>query len=93
MDSAGYTLILSKGTHLVSDDAAEGILEAIRSGEPLIRVDLDLFGRSAVRRETTIVTSHVVALTKNLPRESARQCSSPGNDATITPIQRRERRA
>jgi hypothetical protein len=81
--SPGFTLILTKGTHLVSDKVAEQIVAAIEADEKLIKVDLDLFGRIALHRETTIVAAHVVCLTKNIVRTKA------PDDPKVTAITRR----
>jgi hypothetical protein len=62
-----YTLILTKGTHLISGAAAATVRSAIEAGEPLVHIDLDPFGNLDPERMTTIAVRHVVALTKNAP--------------------------
>jgi hypothetical protein len=62
-----YTLILTKGTHLISGTAAETVRSAIEAGEPLVHIGLDPFGNVDPERTTTIAVRHVVALTKNAP--------------------------
>jgi hypothetical protein len=67
-DSPGFTLMLTKGTHLVSDDDAARIFEAIRSGEKLVELNLDLFGDTTFHRQTTVAVAHIVCLCKNITR-------------------------
>jgi hypothetical protein len=62
-----YTLILTKGTHLISSAAAETVRSAIEAGEALVHIELDPFGNVDSERKTTIAVRHVVALTKNAP--------------------------
>jgi len=62
-----YTLILTKGTHLISGAAAETVKSAIEADEPLVQIGLDPFGDVDPERTTTIAVRHVVALTKNAP--------------------------
>jgi len=64
MSSAAFTLILTKGTHLVSEAVAEAILDAVRAREPLVEVELDPF-HGTESRTTSLATAHVVALTRN----------------------------
>ncbi len=65
-----YTMILSKGTHLVTAADAVAILGAIDEGRRTIEISLDPFGGGQDRR-TTIVLAHVVLLTPN-PEEQSR---------------------
>jgi hypothetical protein len=62
-----YTLILTKGTHLISRAAAETVRSAIEAGEALVHIELDPFGNVDPERTTTIAVRHIVALTKNSP--------------------------
>ncbi len=63
---ATHTLLLTRGTHAISSEAREAILNAIRAGEPLVEVRVDLFG-AETERLTTIVTAHVIAIAENPP--------------------------
>ncbi|MGH7754769.1 MAG: hypothetical protein ACREM8_00595 [Vulcanimicrobiaceae bacterium] len=65
MSEPTFTLVLTKGTHLVSAAAAEEILGALAAREALVEVDLDLFGGASDGRRTTLATAHVVALSQN----------------------------
>ncbi len=69
MQAETYTLILTRGTHLVSAGDAVRISEAIECCSPLLEVALDPFGAVDDDRRTTLVLRHVVALTKN-PRQT-----------------------
>ncbi len=66
-----YTLILTKGTHLISGAAAQTVRAAIEAGEALVHIGLDPFGNVDPERTTTIAVRHVVALTKNASAFSA----------------------
>lgn len=65
MEAETYTLILTRGTHLVSAGDAVRISEAITCRSPLVEIALDPFGAVDDDRRTTLVLRHVVALTKN----------------------------
>jgi hypothetical protein len=71
---ATHTLLLTRGTHAISSEAREAILDAIldaiRAGEPLVEVQVDLFGADT-ERLTTIVTAHVIAIAENPPPVAA----------------------
>ena len=67
MPGATYTLILTKGTHVISRDGAERILGALRTRQVMIEIELDPFGPPDSVRSTTLLLSHVVALTENPP--------------------------
>ena len=58
--AASYSLVLSKGTHLIDDDARIRVLDAIENGERVVEIPVDRYhdGTSAT---ATIVTAHVVA--------------------------------
>jgi hypothetical protein len=73
-----YTLILTKGMHVISSSAALQIKDAILKRCPTVDVELDPFGGFHTSRVTTIVTRHVVALTANPPAEEP-----PGNVVAI----------
>jgi hypothetical protein len=80
MPPPGFTLILTKGTHLVSEAAAQTILAAVRAREPLVEIELDPFG-GAEPRLTSLATAHVVALTRN-PLERDAVCERAGGNVT-----------
>jgi hypothetical protein len=80
--AARYTLVLSKGTHLVDETARHRILTAIRDGERVVEVSLDRY-QDGMMTAATVVTAHVVAF---FPLESADELALPGN---VTPFVRR----
>jgi hypothetical protein len=63
-----YTLILSRGTHVVSPAAAAAILDALASRAALVSIDIDLLCDGFIRPGVKLATSHVVAL---IPNESS----------------------
>jgi len=65
-----FTLILTKGMHIVSAEAAAGIKEALTAKVAMVDVMLDPFGGVSDSRITTISVAHVVALTANPPLEA-----------------------
>jgi hypothetical protein len=60
-----FTLILTKGMHVISSSAALQIKDALVQRYPTVDVELDPFGGFHTSRVTTIATRHVVALTAN----------------------------
>lgn len=80
--AARYTLVLSKGTHLVDETARHRVLAAIRNGERVVEIALDRY-QDGSTTAATIVTAHVVAF---FPLESAGELTLPDN---VTPFVRR----
>jgi hypothetical protein len=56
-----FSLVLSKGTHLVSEKTLQIIVDAIESGRRVVQIPVDRFhdGNEIL---CTLVTAHVVAL-------------------------------
>ncbi len=77
----GYSLVLSKGTHLIDESARTRVLAAVESGARVVEVELDRYqdGTPAV---ATVITAHVVAI---FPLEDDR-VALPAN---VTPLVRR----
>jgi hypothetical protein len=65
-----FTLILTKGMHVVSAEAAAGIKAALATKAATVDIVLDPFGGACESRITTISVAHVVALTANPPLEA-----------------------
>ena len=70
MSSRTYTIVLTKGTHLISQAAAETVLRALQENQRTVEIELDPFGGVAADRRTVVAVRHVIALTENVP-ESA----------------------
>lgn len=77
-----YSLVLSKGTHLVDERARARVVEAIANGERLVEIAVDRFQDGTTTR-ATIVTSHIVAF---FPHEPLDETELPEN---VTPFARR----
>jgi len=77
-----YSLILSKGTHLVDEDARARIVDAIEHGERVVEIAVDRF-QDGTATIATIVTAHVVAF---FPHEPLDELELPEN---VTPFARR----
>src|ERR1700704_4072214 len=58
--AARYSLILSKGTHLVDESTRRRVLAAIESGERVVEIPVDRY-QDGMTTTATVVTSHVVA--------------------------------
>ena len=82
MSTRAFTLILTKGTHSVSAEAAARIVRAMENHEPLVEVELDLFGAGDVPRRVTLATGHVIALSLN-PKHDPCFPAEEGRGATI----------
>jgi hypothetical protein len=59
--AASYSLILSKGTHLVDESTRRRVLEAIEQGERVIEIPVDRY-HDGTTTTATVVTAHVIAL-------------------------------
>jgi hypothetical protein len=64
-----YTVFMTKGTHVVSADTAEAILDAIRTGKSDVTITLDVYGSRTTSVDMTLITGHVVSLMKHEERE------------------------
>jgi hypothetical protein len=74
MEATTYTLILTQGIHTVRPDVAATIRAALVAQEPLVEIDMDLFGGVDSSRRTTLATAHVVALAEaKAPRTSSEE--------------------
>jgi hypothetical protein len=80
--AARYSLILSKGTHLVDESARRHILAAIDRGERVVEIAVDRY-QDGMTTTATVVTSHVVAF---FPLDVADEGAMPSN---VTPFVRR----
>ena len=79
--AARYSLILSKGTHLVDEGTRLRILAAIENGDRVVEIPVDRY-QDGMTTTATVVTSHVVAF---FPLE-ADDVEFPSN---VTPFVRR----
>ena len=80
--AASYSLILSKGTHLIDEDTRARIVDAIANGEPVVEIPVDRY-HDGTRTLATVVVAHVVAL---FPHDSLDDVEVPTN---VTPLLRR----
>ena len=67
MPNITYTIVLTKGTHLISQTAAETVLRALQENRRTVEIELDPFGGVAADRRTVVAVRHVIALTENVP--------------------------
>ncbi len=80
--AAAYSLVLSKGTHLVDGRARDRVLAAIERGERVVDVVVDRY-EDGTPTDATIVTAHVVAI---FPLDAGDAAALPAN---VTPLVRR----
>jgi hypothetical protein len=80
--AAAYSLVLSKGTHLVDERARACVLDAIESGARFVEIPVDRY-QDGSHTIATIVTAHVVAV---FPLEDGTDGTLPAN---VTPFVRR----
>jgi hypothetical protein len=80
--AARYSLILSKGTHLVDESARRHILAAIENGERVVEISVDRY-QDGTTTTATVVTSHVVAF---FPLDADHDVALPSN---VMPLLRR----
>jgi hypothetical protein len=67
-----FTLILTKGVHLISTETALAICAAVEEDARTVEVVLDPFCDSNKSRMTMIAVRHVVAITRNSVHEQTR---------------------
>ncbi|HZW53781.1 MAG TPA: hypothetical protein VFF00_07090 [Candidatus Elarobacter sp.] len=80
--AAAYSLVLSKGTHLIDAPARARIMDAIANGERIVEIPVDRY-QDGTATTATIVTAHVVAF---FPHDDAADVELPAN---VTPLSRR----
>ena len=80
--AARYSLILSKGTHLVDESARRRILAALENGERVVEIPVDRY-QDGMTTTATVVTAHIVAF---FPLDAADDLELPSN---VTPLVRR----
>jgi len=80
--AAAYSLVLSKGTHLVDERARDRLLAAIEGGERVVDVVVDRY-EDGTPTTATIITAHVVAI---FPVDAGDGAMLPSN---VTPLVRR----
>jgi len=70
-----YTVWLGNRSHVVSDQAATKIAEALNAGLPMVEVEMVLGSPGSPAYTVTVNTSHVIALVRH----------HEGLDADVTP--------
>lgn len=86
MPERDFTLILTKGTHAISSAAAATILGALERREPVVEVEVDMFGAGDAPRTVTLATAHVIALSRNpasLPADRIRALEAVAANVTV----------
>ena len=78
---AAYSLVLTKGTHVVDESARRRVLAAIDAGERTVEVVVDRY-QDGTPTTALLVTAHVVAL---FPMDDD-EATLPAN---VTPLLRR----
>ena len=80
--AASYSLILTKGAHVVDETTRLRVLEAIEAGRRVVEIPVDRFA-DGTTTTATILTAHVVAF---FPHDSPDDAELPLN---VTPLVRR----
>lgn len=80
--AASYSLILSKGTHLVDERTRARIVDAIANGDAVVEIPVDRY-HDGTRTLATVVVAHVVAF---FPHDAPDDVELPTN---VTPFPRR----
>ncbi|MBV9439831.1 MAG: hypothetical protein JOZ24_07555 [Candidatus Eremiobacteraeota bacterium] len=75
-----YSLVLTRGTHLIDEGTRASILHALDCGERTVDVALDR-GHAGFEAEATVVCAHVVALLKHAPPPQDEEIA-----ANVTPL-------
>jgi hypothetical protein len=79
--AARYSLILTKGTHLVDEGARRHVLTAIESGERVVEIPVDRY-QDGIATAATIVTAHVIAF---FPLDAEDDLVAAGNVTRLVP--------
>lgn len=77
MRPASYSIVLTKGAHIVPAEDAAAIQRAIEAGDKFVRVRFEDYPGSAVVEETTLVTAHIISLSE-VPRSDAEILEAAG---------------
>lgn len=72
-----YTVVLTKGAHIVPAEDAAAIQRAIEAGEKFVRVRFEDYPGSEVVEETTLVTAHIISLSE-VPQSHAEIVNAAG---------------
>ena len=80
--AASYSLILSKGTHLVDESTRRRVLDAIERGERILEIPVDRYHDGSTTT-AIVVTAHIIAL---FAHDDAEDDDLPAN---VTPLVRR----
>ena len=81
----GFTLILTRGTHVITCEAATTVARAIEDGQKLVTIELDPFAGVERGRQTTLVTAHIVALAETDLPERSEQALANDNVRSLRP--------
>jgi hypothetical protein len=65
-DMESYTIVLTRGTHVVTPAAGEAILAAMARNEQVVTVDVDMLCDGFIRTGVHLATSHIVAVIPNV---------------------------
>jgi hypothetical protein len=64
MSSHQFALILTNGTHSISEETAGALLDALESGVKTVQIQADLYGEGSPGRTILLAVAHVVAIVK-----------------------------
>jgi len=65
-----YTVVLTKGAHIVPAEDAAAIQRAIEAGEKFVRVRFEDYPGSEIVEDTILVTAHIISLSEVPPSHS-----------------------
>lgn len=77
MRPASFSVVLTKGAHIVPAEDAAAIRAAIEAGEKFVRVRFEDYPGSEIVEETTLVTAHIISLSE-VPQSHAEIVSAAG---------------
>jgi hypothetical protein len=82
-----YTVVLTRGTHVVAREVGESILTALTSDKKYITADIDILCDGFVRTGVHISTAHVVAVIPNADVEdSSDEIRFSSNVSSLRPV-------
>ena len=91
METESFTLVLTRGTHVIGAEAAATLTAALDRGLPACEIRLDLSGGLDAERTALVATGHIVALTRNPPRLPACDAQSETNVTALLAARARKR--
>lgn len=78
-----YTIFMTRGAHVVSEQDATQVLQAIANREPHVNVVSDIIGDGLCTHSVRLVTAHIVSVSANASAEAVRNPDLPSRRTAL----------